>query len=271
MKFGLFSIILALFSGYVFVATPAVASAVKPIQSSIILNSFTGTYRLSRDSRGLSLLSSQEAIVADFPAGNTFYGITRELPKLYQNQSLNTKILSVTDAAGNSLPYKVTDGANDYIVITVGDPAITLLGSQTFKIAYQTSGVVNLSQKNNEFLLNVNGRGWNQPFGKVNATLYIPNSFQASLVGSPICYNVLNTAKQNNCEIDTKKTAEETVVSLSSQNLQPQQALVLKMSFNSSTFTNKQAPLSKRLMIGVSLAVLLAALALRLLIRKKTK
>src|SRR5207244_3616733 len=111
--------------------------AVQPASSNqLILNSFTGIYHLSRDSRGLSLLTSEETIVADFPSAG-FYGIKRSIPSKYQNHSVNVKILSVSDAAGTPVPYKTSTDNSGNIVVTTGDPDISLFGSQTIKINYQ--------------------------------------------------------------------------------------------------------------------------------------
>ncbi len=204
----------------------------------INFDNFTGVYHLSRDKNGLSLLTSEEIILANFPSNNSFYGITRSIPKKYQNHSVEVKVLNITDSAGNSVPYK-TKNDSDNLIITTGDPAITLYGSHTFKINYQTSGVINLSQKNDEFLLNVNGRGWDRPFNQVNATLFIPNSFNASLTSDPTCYTVLNDSKSADCEINTQKNSKDTVITSKVGPLIAHQALVLKLEFAPSTFTNK--------------------------------
>src|SRR5689334_19544952 len=80
--------------------------ALKPIE----LNSFTGVYHLNRDSHGLSILTTEETIVAGFPGGG-YYGISRVLPKNYQNHSVDIKILNVSDAAGNQVAYQTKDDA----------------------------------------------------------------------------------------------------------------------------------------------------------------
>jgi hypothetical protein len=239
----------------------SLASAQAKNPPAITFNSFTGIYHLSRDSRGLSLLTTEETILADFPGKGSFYGIKRAIPKNYHGRSVSVKILNVADAAGNPVPYKIATDSSGNLVITTGDPAITLYGSQTIKIRYQTSGVVNLNQKTNEFLLNVNGRGWDQNFSSVNATVYIPALFHASLESAPTCYLALNTATNSDCQINTKKSSSETVVTSQAKNLKPHQALVLKIDFRSSTFKNKQtSPLVKLVLlllgIGCALAVM---------------
>ena len=72
--------------GLVIILTGVMASQkVQAIPTLLInFNSFTGIYHLSRDSKGLSLLTSEETILADFPGGGNFTGIKREIPKKYQ-------------------------------------------------------------------------------------------------------------------------------------------------------------------------------------------
>jgi hypothetical protein len=237
---------------------PSIAASNSPaLSKEITFDSFTGVYHLSRDKNGLSLLTSEETILADFPATGNFYGITRSLPDKYQGHSVDVKVLNITDVAGSSIPYTAkTDGDN--LVITTGDKSINLYGSQTFKINYQTKGVINLNQKNDEFLLNINGRGWDQPFAKVNATLNIPSSSQTGLVTDPSCYLVLNSSQSNACQIQTKKNKDSTIITSTTGTLQAHQALVLKLEFAHSTFTNTRlkSPLTVLIIILVSALVI---------------
>lgn len=259
MKF-LKRIIIAGCLGFVFAlfAHP-VAAQEKVAPPQITFDSFTGIYHLSRDSRGLSLLTSEETILADFPGNGSFYGITRSIPEKYQGNAVNVKVLNVTDAAGGAVPFKTKTDSNGNLVVTTGDPSINIYGSQTFKINYQTSGVINLKQNSDEFLLNVNGRGWDQGFSKVDATLYIPNSFNASLAGTPSCYVALNNTNSNNCQINTKKTSQETVITSRAEQVAAHQALVIKAEFKTSTFTNKHA-ISVKKLFAVSAGFVVAGL-----------
>jgi hypothetical protein len=243
-----------------FILTPSASAQIKALDPQITFDSFTGVYHLSRDNKSLSLLTAEETILADFPGNGSFYGIKRVLPKTYQNHAINTKILNVTDAAGNTVPYKITTDADSNLVLTTGDPAITLYGSQTVKIRYQTTGVINLKQKTNEFLLNVNGRGWDQGFPQVNATLYVPKIFQASILGKPTCYTVLNLSKNtNNCQITTHKGPETSVFTSKATNLGAHQALVMKLNFAPSTFTNEHSFWSKNKITVSAIALMFAA------------
>jgi hypothetical protein len=244
------------------------ALSTKTTQPQITFDSFTGVYHLSRDNRGLSLLTTEETILADFPGEGSFYGITRSIPKNFQNHSVNIKILGVSDAAGNIVPYKTaTDGSNN-MVITTGDPSITLYGSQTIKIRYQTTGVINLNKNTDEFLLNINGRGWNQPFGIVNSTLHIPSSFGGDLKSEPACYTVLGTSSNSNCKVNTKKNSQETVVTASAGSLAAHQALVMKLQFKHATFTNKHPVSTKKLLLISAVLVFCGLVALYSYLRK---
>lgn len=239
MKFGL-----KLLAGVTFVLISCLllrqsASTAQPLPSNIRFDSFTGIYHLSRDSRGLSQLSTEETIVADFPGNGRFYGIKREIPKKYQNRSTSVKVLGVVDTAGNPVPYEISHN-NDSLTVTTGDPDISLIGSQTIKIKYQTSGVINLSRAVDEFLLNVNGRGWDQPFNSVDATIYIPNSFRASIKGQPDCYTSLGESKSQDCEIKTSISADRTVITAKTKSLAAHEALVLSIKFKPATFTNQR-------------------------------
>ncbi|HET6864011.1 MAG TPA: DUF2207 domain-containing protein, partial [Candidatus Saccharimonadales bacterium] len=233
----------------------AFAQSVQPA-TQIKFISFNGVYHLSRDSRGVSLLTSQETIGADFQDSGD-YGITRSLPKKFNGQAVDVKVLNVTDAAGNPVPYKTASDNKDNLVITTGDPKINLYGPQTIKINYQTTGVINLNQKSDQFLLNVNGRGWSQPFDGVSATLYVPDSFQAAILGQPSCYV---SPGNGQCRVDRQEKPGSTVITTEANNVKAGQALVLRVNFKPSTFTQKKS--SPNPVVYVVVALLLIAIML---------
>lgn len=220
------------------------ALAQKAIESrpTIAFDSFSATYFLSRDAENNSLLTSQEAILAEFPSSGAFSGITRTIPQFYQNQSVRVKILNITDATGKDIPFKTATGKDKNLVITTGDPSITLYGFQTFKINYQTRNVINLKDLNDEFLLDVNGHGWSQEFGQVNAVIHIPNSFNSSLVGRPNCYIGYQTSKSGDCTLTSIKNAQETVITAKSKaSVAAQHSLVVRLQFKQATFSNTKS------------------------------
>jgi hypothetical protein len=256
---------------FILIALPdtLVSAQYQRAPAKVTFHNLAANYYLSRDSRGLSLLTTEETILADFPAGG-FSGITRSIPKTYQGHTVTVKVMSVSDPAGNPIPFKTSDDGNGNIVITTGDPDITLAGFQTYKIEYQTSGVINLAKNADELLLDVNGRDWDTGFEKVAATLHIPKVFQAKLNGEPSCYTSLNDKNYDNCELHTEKKADETVVTVKATNLAAHQALILKASFTKSTFTNDK-PISKILIALLATPVLVTGLIIYKKAIKKKK
>ncbi len=243
----LFFCILCLFQ------VPAMAATT---DQKITFDSFTGVYRLSRDSRGLSLLTSDETIVANFPATG-FTGLKRVLPEKFQGNSVGIKISSVSDVAGYPIPYTVLSDDNN-VTLTIGDSSITLSGSQTIRINYQTKGVIDLTKKFDEFLLSVNGRGWSDTFNKVDATLYIPTQFNSKIQGTPSCYTAINSTKDTtNCQITINKTADSTIITSRVTPVYANQALVIKVDFLPQTFTNN----GSRLFMNISLVIIGLVLA----------
>ena len=255
MRLRLATLIVLLGLVLIFMPGPALA---QPKQAEpFIVNSFSGIYHLSRDSRGLSLLTTEETILADF--SGSYYGITREIPASYQGRGVDTKILSVSDAAGNPVPFK-TERIKDNLKITTGDPKITLFGLQTIKIRYQTKGVVNLDGKTDQFLLNVNGRGWDQPINRVDAAVFVPANFQANLRGDPSCYLAKDSAKTFDCRISSQTKDSDILINARAEPIAAHQALVLKLDFAADTFTNKkQISNTSLLIIGLTFVFAVAA------------
>jgi hypothetical protein len=206
----------------------------------ITFNSFNGLYNLSRDANNVSLLTSEEVIVADFPGNGNFSGITRSIPETYQGHDVEVKVLGVTDAAGSPLPYKTSPDGNN-LVVTTGDPAITLYGSQTFRISYQTTGVIDIKPSGNTFLLDINGRGWSAPFGSVSGTLILPKSLVTSLRGDPGCYIGYLKSKSGNCQVTTAKTPTDIrITAKASGAVLANNTLVITTSFKTATFQQKK-------------------------------
>jgi hypothetical protein len=207
----------------------------------ITFNNFNATYHLSRDATNHSLLTTEEVILADFPSQGNYFGITRSVPQSYQGRSVKVKVNSVTDAGGNPVPFKTAADKLGNLVVTTGDPGITIFGLQTFHINYQTRDVVNTDLATDQFLLDVNGRGWDQPFSQVSGTIHIPKSFASSLIGKPNCYIGYLRSTSADCSINTQTNASETVITVKSQGpVVAHHALVAKINFHTATFSVKQ-------------------------------
>ncbi|MBX4197197.1 DUF2207 domain-containing protein [Candidatus Saccharibacteria bacterium] len=240
---------------------PKTAAQALPTTPSITFNNFSAIYHLNRDAQNHSLLTTEEVILADFPTNGSFYGITRAIPKHYQGRNVEVKVLSVTDAAGTPLPYKAASDKNDNLVVTTGDPSIMLFGSQTIRLNYQTRDVININAKNNEFLLDINGRGWSQPFNQVSATIFIPKSFSANLNSKPSCYIGYLNSTTYDCTIKSQESPQQTIItSKANSQLAAHHSLVVKTDFELATFSAKSSSKNK-LLFGVMGGVAILALA----------
>lgn len=236
--------------------------------SAITFNSFTATYHLSRDAAGRSLLTTEEVILADFASSSRLSGIVRTIPRTYQGHSVEVKILKITDVSGIDINYKTSIDKDGNLVLNIGDPSIYLYGSQTFRINYQTKDVVDLNRANNEFNLNVNGRGWSQGFDKVSAALHIPKSFSSNLISRPSCYIGYLSTNSSDCKVSSQQRHQEILVSAeTTRPLRASEALVVKTSFKTTTFSAKKSISNTKLALLICLS-LLGLWAITLWIRK---
>lgn len=245
-----------LIMGLVFSCYQVASAQLVTTPSEITFNSFTATYHLSRDAGGRSLLTTEEVILADFASNSRLSGIVRSIPKTYQGHNVEVKIIKITDVSGTDINYKTSVDKDGNLVINIGDPSIYLYGSQTFRISYQTKDVVDLNKTANQFILNVNGRGWSQGFGKVSASLYIPRSFSSNLISRPICYLGYLKTTSNDCRLSNQQRRQEILVSAeTTRPLRPFEALVLKTTFKTTTFSAKKPFGSTKLAILISLSL----------------
>ena len=200
-------------------------------------DNFTGTYYLDRDAKGVATVTVQEDMIIEFGAGGNLYGIKRSVTNSYQGHNLNLKIISLTDALGNPLPYKAYPDNKGNTIVQTGNPAIILSGQQTYRLKYQTSGVAAFYSDHDEFLVDTNGRGWQESFGQVQAFIHVAPSFAANLLGQPSCYIGTTTQNLGNCTTKQQTTANDTLISsVTTKPLGANQALVTKIDFKKGTF-----------------------------------
>jgi len=238
-------------------------------QAQITFTSFLGTYNLSRDSKGVSLLTTEETILADFPASGNFYGLTRKIPNTYQGRDVDLKVTSVVDATGNQIQFSARNDSSGNLIVRTGDPKIILFGPQTIKIRYQTRGVINLDGQTNQFLLNTNGLGWDQPFGVINAVVNISKSLQSELAGEPSCYINTGKSKSDNCEVQSLQKTDSTEVTAKASQLPAHQALVIDMTFGPSSFNPYNAPSNNKFLIIIPVAAFVGLIITFIVKRKK--
>lgn len=164
-------------------AGPAVADT-----SDFTFDSFDSAYTLSRTDDGRSELTVVETIVARFPAADQNRGIIRAIPDDYDGVDLQTVVESVVDETGMPVPYEQSDSGG-FVELALGTDEF-VHGAVTYVISYRQTDVVRsfADTASDEFYWDVNGTGWEQPFGRVSATLTVQGGPAASLTGNAACY-----------------------------------------------------------------------------------
>lgn len=181
-------------------AMPAMASTQEPTRpgwaalpgdtSDFEFRSFTASYLLSRSADQHAALDVVETAVAVFPSFDQNHGIIRSIPDYYGDVNLNTQVLSVEDENGDDVPYsESSDGGFTILQIGSGDSYVH--GETTYVIHYTQTDTIRYfpDTDDDEFYWDVNGTGWDQPFGEVTATftLQFPDLVSA-LSGENSCY-----------------------------------------------------------------------------------
>jgi len=93
--------------------------------------------------------------------------------------------VNVTSPTGAPADLQTTRGTN-YIEIRVGNPNVTVLGTQTYVVTYTASGIVNpdvASSNMDEIYWNVIGTGWQIPIQNITVTIHSP-----ATVSKTTCY-----------------------------------------------------------------------------------
>lgn len=202
-----------------------------------VITAFDADYHLERTTEGVPTMDVTERITADFTTPNTNHGIYRYLPTNYKDQPMGLKIISVSDAYGNS--YKVEKSKqNGNLVLRIGDPKKYVEGSNQYIIHYQYKNPITFYDDHQELYLNINGTGWNQPFLKVSGHVYLPSALADSLDDQQLCYTGVYGSTEQDCVITrtNQSGAGGTVVTTSANNLSYGENLSLILSFKPGTF-----------------------------------
>ncbi len=155
-------------------APPAVDAAVHPAGvEDFVYDSFTGDYWLMRGASGVSTLFTTETIVARFPEFDQNRGIIRALPKADSGIAHDTRVVSVTGADGEYIPWW-TEQDENWVYVLTGDDSF-VHGAQTYVISYLMDDVVlrYADTEADEFYWDTVGTSHPQPFGSVTARVHI--------------------------------------------------------------------------------------------------
>ena len=171
-------------AGLLVTAGPAAADT-----SDFTFDSFDAEYTLSRADDGTAHLEVVETIVARFPDYDQNRGLLRAIPLVNQGIYLEPEIHGVTDENGADV-YWEQEFDSEFTVLVLGTDDF-VYGPTTYVISYSLDNVVTeFSQDgaDSEFYWDVNGTGWDQPFGRVSVELTVDESAAASLTGATGCY-----------------------------------------------------------------------------------
>lgn len=230
-----------------------------------VIASFHSDIRISTD----STLTITEDIYANFGSLQK-HGIFRTIPLRYRYDDTHDRyyrlaVNSVTDGA-RTLRYTVSI-TNDNEVIQIGDPNLTVNGTNRYVITYQLVGAMNSFADHDELFWNVDGALWPVPKQKVSATVTVPaSSFQkAACFQGP-------TGSHEECTFENKA---DTASFVSTRELGPgeQMSVVTALNIGAIAFPapllesrNRQFPQDafdiNALTVGLSLLIFLAGVGL---------
>jgi len=216
-------------------AAPAAASVIRADVDDFTFESFDAQYYLSAEDDGAARLRVVETIVAEFPDFDQNRGIVREVPRFYQDVPLGVDVTSVTDAAGNDVPWE-EETNDEYLSLALGTDDY-VYGEQTYVIEYEANDVVRnfADSGGDEFYWDINGTEWAQPFGAVTATVHVDPALTDSLTGEARCY-VGGYGSEEECDI---QQGSATIV-IPGQSAQPGQTLSFAVGFDGGTFVQPE-------------------------------
>jgi uncharacterized membrane protein YgcG len=198
--------------------------------------SFHADMTLIRGADEHSELAVTETIVALFPEDREQNrGIVRAIPDDYDGVPLETEVLSVTDEDGEAVPFELSED-DGFLEVATGTDAF-VFGEQTYVISYTQRDVVRAFDDvdADEFQRDINGTGWEQPFGEVSATLTMAPDLAADLTGNAACYRG-EEGSSDQCEVETSEEDGSVVVRVSESDLEEEQNVTLVVGFEPGSF-----------------------------------
>lgn len=257
-------VVFALMLPFAFVGLAAAPAAAGP--NDFTFDSMTSDFYLDRDAGGNATLRVVETLVAVFPDFDQNHGIERAIPLDADGVPFETSIISVTDAEGAPYPYSYTEDGG-FAILRIGSGSSYMQGTKTFVIEYTQRNVA-LSAKDlgvDEFYRDVNGTGWNQPFGTVSATLHLTDDLTALLTGKSACYQGAEGSAAR-CDI----TRSGNTFTAQASNLGPGQNMTIAVGFDDKTFVEPPNPKNNWVfailpwvLLGLTIAALLFSIVVR--------
>jgi uncharacterized membrane protein YgcG len=208
--------------------------------------SFDAEYMLTRSADRHAALDVVETAVAVFPSIDQNRGIIRSIPDYYGQVYLDTTVLGVTDENGADVYYEVQhDGG--FTILLLGDDSF-VHGATTYVIHYTQIDTIRhfADTGDDEFYWDVNGTGWDQPFGEVGASVRLGADLAAQLNGDLACYqgpSESTTPCSEGIAVEPGPSGES-VVQAGARDLEPRENLTVAIGFAAGTFVEgePQAP-----------------------------
>ncbi len=246
LKRGLQLVVCSLFLGLLFTQISRAQSV-----NNFVIDSFDSDYYITKDANNVSQLKVTEVIKATFPDYNQNHGIERAIPDSYKDNSLNLKIVSISNGQGEPWRY-LSSKQNGNLVLRIGDPNAYVHGQQTYVITYTERDVMTFYQDHDEWYWNINGTQWQQPFIQTSATIHIPTDIAAHLKTDMQCFTGAYGSRQSNCTITKSEGQDGAVVRIEADGtLSGGENMSFVLGFTSSTFTKYTlSPLLRGLLIG---------------------
>lgn len=209
---------------------------IKDFQSEIVVN---------KDS---SLLIT-ERITADCDNLPDKHGIFRILPLYYQettNKKVSTPIelKSITDFAGQSIPYSTTKNRSD-ITWKIGDANKTVTGENDYIITYLVKNTIRFDSPSfDEFYWNLNGNFWQIETDKFTGNIKFPSEITEDNTAISAYSGKIGT--NSNSLASYKWTDSHTLQFISSKTLKPGEGITASVTFPKSIISPYNPTLTEK-------------------------
>lgn len=225
---------LVLFCMLAMLAAPAKLVLSQAVQDFSLLD-FSADYYLDRTDQRVPGLRVQEQITAEFPSYDQNHGLERAIPNSYRDQPIDLRIASVTNQAGQALPYHTYFNKGN-LVLRIGNAQTYVHGQQKYVITYTLKNVILFNQDHDEFYWDINGDDWPQATAHVTARIHLPTELAQDLQPEQHCFTGSRGSHQTNCSLERQTVGDETVILAEATNLGPRQTLTTVIGFNKGVF-----------------------------------
>jgi len=212
------------------VATAAAADEGSEDVENFRYTSWQVHYDLKVDAEGRTQAEVAEILDAQFPEFDQNRGIIRSLPLRYQGAPAAPEDISVTDGAGDRVPFEIED-SEGFRSILVGDDSF-VHGEQTYVISYTVDDVIHAPDDADEFYWDLIPVDRQQEIGEVSAHVSLDDTLTGALNGDVACYR---GSPENTQSCDIKVSSDESTLEVTSVDLAAGQGITLAVGFEPGT------------------------------------